>query len=50
MKKIALTMLSFSLFLSLGISVNLEEASAQNTSIPYDMQALKNGIETAYQN
>jgi hypothetical protein len=44
MKKIALTMLSFSLFLSIGISVNLEEASAQNTSIPYDMQAIKNGI------
>lgn len=37
-------MLSFSLFLSIGISVNLEEASAQNTSIPYDMQAIKNGI------
>jgi hypothetical protein len=32
MKKIALTMLSFCLLLSLGISVNLEEASAQNTS------------------
>jgi hypothetical protein len=44
MKKIALTMLSFSLFLSMGISVNLEEASAQNTSVPYDMQAIKNGI------
>jgi hypothetical protein len=44
MKKIALTVLSFSLFLSIGISVNLEEASAQNTSIPYDMQAIKNGI------
>jgi hypothetical protein len=44
MKKIALTMLSFSLFLSMGISVNFEEASAQNTSIPYDMQAIKNGI------
>ncbi len=44
MKKITLTMLSFSLFLSIGISVNLEEASAQNTSIPYDMQAIKNGI------
>ena len=44
MKKIALTMLSFSLFLSIGISVNLEEASAQNTSVPYDMQAIKNGI------
>lgn len=37
-------MLSFSLFLSMGISVNLEEASAQNTSVPYDMQAIKNGI------
>ena len=44
MKKIALTILSFSLFLSLGISVNLEKASAQNTSVPYDMQAIKNGI------
>ena len=44
MKKIAWTILSFSLLLSLGISVNLEEASAQNTSIPYDMQAIKNGI------
>lgn len=44
MKKIAWTILSFSLILSLGISVNLEDASAQNTSIPYDMQAIKNGI------
>ena len=40
-KKIALTMLSFSLLLSMGISVNLEEASAQNRSIPNDMQAIK---------
>ena len=44
MKKIAWTILSFSLLLSLGISVNLEKASAQNTSVPYDMQAIKNGI------
>lgn len=43
MKKIALTMLSFSLFLSI-FSVNVEEASAQNTSMPYDMQEIKNGI------
>ena len=43
-KKIALTMLSFSLLLSMGISVNLEEASAQNRSIPNDMQAIKRDI------
>ena len=44
MKKIAWTILSLSLLLSLGISVNLEKANAQNTSVPYDMQAIKNGI------
>ena len=44
MKKIAWTILSFSLLLYIGISVNLEEGNAQNTSVPYDMQAIKNGI------
>ena len=44
MKKIAWTILSFSLLLYLGISDNLEEGNAQNTSVPYDMQAIKNGI------
>lgn len=37
-------MLSFSLLLSMGISVNLEEASAQNRSIPNDMQAIRKDI------
>ena len=37
-------MLSFSLLLSIGISVNLEGVSAQNASIPYDMQTIKDGI------
>lgn len=43
-KKIALTMLGFSLLLSMGISVNLEEASAQNRSFPNDIQAIKKDI------
>jgi len=43
-KKIVLTMLSFSLLLSMGISVNLEEASAQNRSIPNDMQIIRKDI------
>ncbi len=37
-------MLCFCLLLSVGISGNLKEAKAENTSTPYDMQAIKNGI------
>ena len=36
--------MSLCLLLSLGISVNLEKANAQNTSVPYDIQVIKNGI------